>query len=205
MSQTIFEQPTLPGALTPQGEIFYTTLDDPEGIKADAAADVIRRQAHLACAPCPILDRPENFYVMATVKPDSFYVQRYLPDAIRYFERELERSDYPDPVKLAFDPAKTEDEQFKRIWSDEIARAVWIGLRYRRVTNQHFKDHVESIAASVKKRLGLGVLSRTQLRGMFSWNSDIFGSEELTGLVALRLFPYLVGEKVFRFEVEEAE
>jgi hypothetical protein len=194
-------QPTLPDCLVPQGEIIYTTLDDPEGLKARGLASALYHQARTECDAVAVLGRTDNYYVMARGEVRSYY-RDYFKAAIYYFERELDETIYPDPMVLAFDPAAITDEDFRRIWDDETARILWLGLRYRRIVNQYFKAHVESLAKSCREALEKGQLTRTWLAGIFSYMWDIFGSQEPTSIVAARLWPYLTGAQKFNLKIE---
>jgi hypothetical protein len=173
-----------------------------EGLKARALAKILYHQARTECEAVAVLGRDDAYYVMPKSGKVDSYWRSSIAGAIAHFESEVDRSIMPTPLKLAFDPAAVADEQFLRIWGDEISRTLWLGLRFRRIVNQYFNDHVESLAANVKKARAGGFLTRSWLAGVFSHCWDIFGTSEPTSLVALRLFPYVNGDAVLSFEIE---
>jgi len=55
-------------------------------------------------------------------------------------------------ARLAFDPVKTPDSSIRRIFRDQLARAVWLAVRYRHLINQHFNQECLAAAKLIRKR-----------------------------------------------------
>lgn len=193
----------------------YTTINDPEGVLAADLAWMITSDTSraLRCTVSRVPEREDAHRVLAVAgatgasagQVDAYYVRTYVPNSIRRFEGAVNDWRYPNPVVLNFDPDKLDDEQMTRIWSDPLARACWIGLRYRRLVSQHFKDIVEWFAEEVRDAQRQGTLSRAWLRLAFSKMDGVIGQSEERGILAAALYPYLAGEKTFEYIVRTAE
>jgi hypothetical protein len=185
-----------------EGEVLFSTINDPEGLFAGDLCSMLSRRAYTHAEKRAVAGRPDSFEVVAPQVED--YYRGRLPDVLKEFDREVSRWTYPDVMPLGFDPAKTPDKVIRRIWRDDLTRALWTGLRWRRLVSQHFNEEVEQAADYFKALQRKGQFTR-QAVSRFFWRMDCFGSAELTGVVAARLWPYLTGEKVFTYKVEEGK
>lgn len=182
-------------AVQPEGEILFATINDPEGLLAHALCTLIARRCH--AGPFQVETREDAFLIIVT-RIDDYHRTYHLPGVLPEWAREIARSEYPDPMPLAFDPETIEDEQLRRIWRDDLTRSLWTGLRFRRLASRHFNDSVEAIARELRRKVKF---DRRTLNALFQ-RMECFGSSELTGVVAARLYPYLTGQKVFTYTVE---
>lgn len=196
----------------PQPHPLFTILDDPDGVLALDLAGVILKDTHhgLRCEVEPA-SRGDSSTAASTVTiietDDSldYWVGTVAPRAIARFLYELNRWEYPDPIPLASDISKFDDEQMLRIWGDPLARACWVCLRWRRLTNQYFKDAIEWMAGVVRAQRAGGKFTRLSLRNILRTMNEVVGSEENLGILAHRMYPYLAGEREFTFKIETAK
>lgn len=185
----------------------FSILDDPEAVLARDLCAVLRTltRGGLSCGPAVAWHGTASVVTIVKCDESPYYWLDNASGMIRHFLHELEDWDYPDPIPLASDIANCGDEQMLRIWNDPLARACWVCLRWRRLTNQYFKDAVEWFAEWVKARRAKGTLTRAALRAQLSSMHEVMGTSEKCGIYAHRMYPYLSGEKEFRFVVEQKE
>jgi hypothetical protein len=188
----------------PEGEVIFATVDDPEGCLAGDLCSVLLKWCGLRSFEKRAVEgREDAFLIFAPAKLEDFYRGR-IPDALREWSSEVERWVYPEVIPLGFDPEKTAEPVIRRIWRDDFARALWTGLRWRRLVCQDFNERVEQAADYCRTLQAKEKFNRQELNRLF-WRLGCFGSAELTGVVAARLWPYLTGEKSFRYAIEEGK
>lgn len=189
----------------PEGEVLFATINDPEGLLAGDLCSLLLRRCHATVEKRAVAGREDAFEVVA-LKLDDYYRSWYLEDALKEFEREVSRWQFPEVIPLGFDPeAETADDEaaiVRRLWRDPFARSLWTGLRWRRLASQYFNASVEACVDYCRELQRKNQFTRQALNRYF-WRMKCFGSAELTGVVVARLWPYLTGEKVFRYEIEE--
>ncbi len=56
-------------------------------------------------------------------------------------------------VKLAFDPAKSEDPETKAIFADRISTTLWCLVRRDHIVSQHFNGDAIKLAKSIRKEM----------------------------------------------------
>jgi hypothetical protein len=184
-----------------EGEALFATINDPEGMLAGDLCSLLFSRCRADAEKRAVEGRPDAFLV-SIVKIDAYYRNFYLPDVLPEWFREVTEWTYPDPVPLGFDPERISDPQLRRIWRDPLTRALWTGLRWRRLVSDKFNDSVEAAADYIRLLQRKEKFNRQELNRLF-WRMNCFGSSELTGSRAASLWPYLTGERVFRYTVEE--
>lgn len=189
-------------AKEPEGEVLFATVNDPEGMLAGDLCALAFRRCYMNAnfEKRAVAGREDAFEVVAVNVAD--YYRDRLEAALREWSAEVSRWEYPDPVPLGFDPETLTDPRLSRIWRDPLARSLWTGLRFRRLVSEGFDASVEECADFCRMLQRRRRFSRAELNRYF-WRMSCFGSAELTGVAVARLWPYLTGEKVFNFKVEE--
>ena len=105
-------------------------------------------------------------------------------------------------LNLAFDPVKSENEAVRKIFSDRIARNLWLGIKWRHLTSQYFDDDCLKIADRIKAK---SPKTPAELEVIFRCGQDpIFMEQsEDTRRLAEALLPYVTSESDFRYDVSE--
>lgn len=100
----------------------------------------------------------------------------------------------PYPVaRLSFDPTAIEDPTLQRVWDDPLARTIWIGVKYRHLTSQHFPEECLEAAKRIRRLKPTDVTSLKIAMGMTHGIKEPFWTQFL---------PYVLGEKQFGFVYE---
>lgn len=55
-------------------------------------------------------------------------------------------------IHLSFDPAAIKNRKFQRVWKDGLARTIWLAVKYRHLTNQHFNMECLEAAKWIRVR-----------------------------------------------------
>lgn len=108
---------------------------------------------------------------------------------------------------LAFDPKK-ENYEIKMVFSDDLARALWLAIRPSHMTDQHFENGCLKCAEIIRRvmKSQIGSLTPDQLLSILSLGErecKLIGTGELD--FAAELLPIVTGEKKIEFEVRESE
>ncbi|HPD81950.1 MAG TPA: hypothetical protein PK357_02515 [Candidatus Pacearchaeota archaeon] len=100
------------------------------------------------------------------------------------------------PVKLAFDPDNDKlRPELKRVFKNNIARTLWLGIKQRHITDQYFEANCLKTSNSFEK---FGVpKSSEQLVMIINRNFGYGYSKEFIE----ELFPYISGSKNLEYEV----
>ena len=110
----------------------------------------------------------------------------------------------PETVTLAFDPAD-ESEEIKTIFANDLARTIWLAVKFRHLTTSHFNSSCLHFAAAIKKARKKRPLTSTELSVILSGGTvppapRIIGSNEADFVD--ELLPLVNGEKILDFEIE---
>lgn len=104
-------------------------------------------------------------------------------------------------VILKFNPETTEDKTVRQVFSDRIARNLWIGLKWRHLTCEHFSEGCLKIAEQIRQT---PPQTPGDLRSIFvqRGRDPIFhGPNACTEELAGELLPYVNGSLDFSYEV----
>jgi hypothetical protein len=117
-------------------------------------------------------------------------------------------NDFPCPiipkaveVSLSFDPTTTKHKTIRRIFSDRIARNLWIGIKWRHLTSQYFVDDCLRIAARAKRK---PPKTPNELASIFTGygRDPVFcGYYSDTRKLAEELLPYVHGKSNFSYKI----
>lgn len=101
----------------------------------------------------------------------------------------------PYPVaKLAFDPTAIEDPTLQQVWGDPLARTIWIGVKYRHLTSQHFPQECLRAAGEIRRLKPTDVTAlQRAMRHVQHGIKEPFWTQFL---------PFVLGEKQFGFVYE---
>ena len=105
----------------------------------------------------------------------------------------------PYPVaKLGFDPTAIREVDLRRVWRDPLARTLWLAIKYRHLTNQHFQKECLATAKEIRRLKPKDVYSlELAMRcGMPSHASGI------TEPFFTQLLPYVLGQKQIGYVFE---
>lgn len=103
----------------------------------------------------------------------------------------------PEIVKLNFDP-KTASREVQDVFSDDIARTIWLTVRSSHPTSQYFNTACLYYAKVIKEARKNSSLTAKQLLNILSGDA-VIGKNELD--FAIDLLPFINGEKAIKFEI----
>jgi hypothetical protein len=106
---------------------------------------------------------------------------------------------------LGFDP-ETADKEIKEIFSDDLARTLWLAVISGHMTDPYFKKNCLAYAKIIKDIKKKGLLTAEQLFLILSGfakppGCGIIGSAEQR--FAAELLPFINGEKTIKFTVNK--
>ena len=103
------------------------------------------------------------------------------------------------PVQLKFNPEDpTIEDVVREVFKDDLARTLWLGIRYRHIVSDRFHQKCLD-AANYMKENGLPE-SPEELRGiLMGYIGHLYAGPELTR----ELFPYVLGKEELRYEIVE--
>jgi hypothetical protein len=109
----------------------------------------------------------------------------------------------PNPVRIVFDPASTDNYKVRAIFADPVARTLWLAWRVVHIVDEHFNDQVLSVAA----RFGQPPRTARELRERINpeypviWSSTSnFVGEDFPAWCEAAL-PYFTGKKMLGYAV----
>lgn len=106
-------------------------------------------------------------------------------------------------VNLLFDP-EADSGEIKEIFSDDVARTLWLAVKQSHVAGKHFKSAILRYAALIKDLMEKGDLDARKLfyilSGSFAPDQAIIGSCEQA--FAEELLPFIKGEKAITFKIK---
>jgi hypothetical protein len=106
---------------------------------------------------------------------------------------------------LHFDPEKSEDEDLRCVFHDELARTLWMAIKGTHITSQHFNKGCLQVAKEIRKSIPLTAYQLRRIlgnvggglpgMGLIGWgqSEDSFGEE---------LLPYVLNEKKITYRVD---
>ena len=109
-----------------------------------------------------------------------------------------------ESVVLAFDPAVS-DGMIKEVFSDELARTLWLAIKQAHIVDQNFSESCLIYARRIEKLRSKGMLNAEQLFRILAGTAivpgcGVIGSGE--GVFAAELLPFIMGEKSIAFKVK---
>lgn len=109
----------------------------------------------------------------------------------------------PEAVTLTFDPGQT--REVKKVFSNNLARTLWLAIKPGHLTNQFFNDdclhYAKTIEDIKKKKLLTAKLLLNILSGAGKPPGHaVIGKDELG--FATELLPFINGDKTMNFTVE---
>ena len=112
----------------------------------------------------------------------------------------------PEVVTLAFDPET--DEEIKEVFSNDLARTLWLAVRRSHLTDQYFNNNCLQYAKVIESFKKEGPLTAGLLLRILSGvakppGQGIIGSAELE--FATELLPFVNGEKTINFTVSASK
>lgn len=109
-------------------------------------------------------------------------------------------------LSLPFDP-KNSDDEIRKIFNDDLARTLWLGIRQGHIAEKNFKKAILACAEVIRpikdqesfdaKEL-FDILSGSHKRSRFR----VIGESEK--LFAEELLPFIKGEKTIKFEIKRS-
>lgn len=107
----------------------------------------------------------------------------------------------PNPIKLRFNPEKSTNPLITKVFEDDIARTLYIGIKIGCLTDDNFPKTCLDTSEYIQKR---GIpKSPKELEEIIYYCFPHHG-EGYTGQDILEaLFPYISGEKTLEYEVLE--
>jgi len=109
-------------------------------------------------------------------------------------------------LSLPFDP-KDGDKEIKKIFEDDLARTLWLGIRQGHIVQSNFKKAILAYAKvirPIKDQESFGakelfsILSGSHKRSQFR----VIGESEK--LFVEELLPFIKGEKTIKFEIKKS-
>ncbi|MFZ2226378.1 MAG: hypothetical protein WA064_01970 [Candidatus Moraniibacteriota bacterium] len=107
-------------------------------------------------------------------------------------------------VKILFDPA-VDGGEIQKIFSDDVARTLWLGIRQGHIIERNFKRDILCCAEAIKVLIEKDKLDAEKLFRILSGFAGppychIIGSAERD--FAKELLPFVKGEKVINYEIK---
>jgi len=114
----------------------------------------------------------------------------------------------PETVALAFDPKETKNEEVKEVFSDDLARTIWLATKCNHLTSGYFNNDCLTFAKVIKRLKKKGPLTADLLFNILSGvamppGHGIIGSSERE--FATELLPFVNGEKIINFTVKDSQ
>jgi hypothetical protein len=110
-----------------------------------------------------------------------------------------------ETVVLAFDPKKSQDEDLKKVFSDDMARTLWLGVKSGHLTDSNFNRNCLTYAKIIrdfkkKESMTADLLFRILSGFARGPGQNIIGGAEAS--FAAELLPFINGEKTIGFTVK---
>jgi hypothetical protein len=112
-----------------------------------------------------------------------------------------------EKVELLFDPEKADDD-IKKVFADDLARLLWLSVRYGHLVDEHFNNDCLRCAKAIERSKKAGELTAEMLFRILSGyagapGQGIIGSSEKD--FAAELLPFINGEKTISYKVNVKE
>jgi hypothetical protein len=110
----------------------------------------------------------------------------------------------PETVVLAFDPKKSESKELREVFSDDLARTLWLAVKSGHLTDSNFNRNCLTYAKIIrdlkkKEPMTADLLFRILSGFAKGPGQNIIGSAEAS--FAAKLLPFINGEKTISFTV----
>nr|MBI4156136.1 hypothetical protein [Candidatus Woesearchaeota archaeon] len=111
--------------------------------------------------------------------------------------------DIPNPIVITFNPLDIQDDEnrlVKKVFVDDIARTLWLGIRSRHITDQYFHQKCLNLADKIRKD-GVPNSDEDLKSLLHRYIGYGYASLEFSG----KLLPYIKGENKLEYKVIETE
>jgi hypothetical protein len=99
-------------------------------------------------------------------------------------------------ITLAFNPEKTDDTEIRQVFSDNLAKILWLFIKRNHLVSQHFNKHCIGLAKCIRK-IGIDKITAQQLN-LYLQMRMMIGSQEQIGE---QLLPFVRGVKTFKLKI----
>jgi len=101
---------------------------------------------------------------------------------------------FTSPIKIRFDPNSSTDPTVRKVFSDKLARTLWLGIRPRHIVDQDFHQYCLNAAKAIRERC---VLESPE--DLLTILDKKFGHPSYGIDFARELFPYVSGERKLEY------